>query len=276
MPTSRASCRKAPTLTIRSSLAGDSRPNERFRELCNLAEHQPKTNFETGEVEPWVLKDLRKTCATYHDEHVPESSIEILGHSVGGITYRHYAHRAPLAFKAIMTLPQPPAFLRWSMDLTANARVAEGRLPMHRKRSINPVRVQNKYRSHDFNPVESARRRTNRTNLVTLNRPIRGSVRRDPTAAGAVQAVVERDAAGVDAEMPIHRGGNVLRVDRPVDDMFAAGLERPIAWPIFMPPPPNSTLKVLPQWSRPALALMRGVRPNSPIATISVLSYKPR
>ena len=29
----------------------------------------------------WVLKDLRKTCATYYDERVPESSIEILGHS---------------------------------------------------------------------------------------------------------------------------------------------------------------------------------------------------
>jgi hypothetical protein len=43
-------------------------------------------------------------------EHLPESSVEILGHSVGGITYRHYAHRAPLAFKAIMTIPQPTAF----------------------------------------------------------------------------------------------------------------------------------------------------------------------
>src|SRR4029077_7980525 len=53
---------------------------------------------------------LRKTCATYYDEHVPESSVEILGHSVGGITYRHYAHRALLAFKAIMTLPQPSGF----------------------------------------------------------------------------------------------------------------------------------------------------------------------
>ena len=40
----------------------------------------------------------------------PESSIEILGHSVAGVTYRHYAHRAPLAFKAIMTIPQPSAF----------------------------------------------------------------------------------------------------------------------------------------------------------------------
>jgi hypothetical protein len=59
---------------------------------------------------PWELKDLRKTCATYYDEHMPESSIEILGHSVGGITYRHYAHRAPLAFKAIMSIPQPSAF----------------------------------------------------------------------------------------------------------------------------------------------------------------------
>ena len=60
--------------------------------------------------ELWELKDLRKTCATYYDEHLPESSVEILGHSVGGITYRHYAHRAPLAFKAIMTIPQPTAF----------------------------------------------------------------------------------------------------------------------------------------------------------------------
>jgi hypothetical protein len=41
---------------------------------------------------------------------MPESSIEILGHSVGGVTYRHYAHRDPLAFKAIMTIPQPTAF----------------------------------------------------------------------------------------------------------------------------------------------------------------------
>ena len=89
---------------------GGSRPNGRFQALWNLAGIRPKTNAETGDDEPWELKDLRKTCATYYDEHVPESSIEILGHSVGGITYRHYAHRGPLAFKAIMTLPQPTAF----------------------------------------------------------------------------------------------------------------------------------------------------------------------
>ena len=69
-----------------------------------------KANVETGEEKPWVLKDLRKTAATYYDQHVPESSVEILGHSAGGITYRHYAHRAPLAFKAITTMPQPSAF----------------------------------------------------------------------------------------------------------------------------------------------------------------------
>jgi len=46
-------------------------------------------DIETGEEEPWDLKDLRKTCATYYDEYVPESSVEILGHSIGGITYRH-------------------------------------------------------------------------------------------------------------------------------------------------------------------------------------------
>ncbi len=89
---------------------GGSRPCSRFRQLCDLAGIQPKVNVETSEEQPWLLKDLRKTCATYYDEHVPESSIEILGHSVGGITYRHYANRAPLVFKAIMTLPQPTAF----------------------------------------------------------------------------------------------------------------------------------------------------------------------
>jgi hypothetical protein len=73
------------------------------------------------------LKDLRKTCATYYDAHVPESSVEILGHSVGGITYRHHAHRAPLAFKAIMTLPQPTAF-------AALARGFDGECPCCRRR----------------------------------------------------------------------------------------------------------------------------------------------
>jgi integrase len=91
-------------------LGGGARPNARFQRLCSFAGIKPRTNIETGKEEPWVIKDLRKTCATYYDEHVPESSIEILGHSVGGITYHHYAHRAPLAFKAIMTIPQPTAF----------------------------------------------------------------------------------------------------------------------------------------------------------------------
>jgi integrase len=108
-------------------LGGSSRPNRRFQELCELAELRPKTNIETGEESPWLLKDLRKTCATYYDEHVPESSIEILGHSVAGITYRHYAHRAPLAFKAIMTIPQPTAF-------TASVRGFDGECPCCRRR----------------------------------------------------------------------------------------------------------------------------------------------
>lgn len=90
---------------------GGSRPNAPFQQLCALAGIPLRKNVETGQGECWELKDLRKTCATYYDEHLPESSTEILGHSVGGITYRHYAHRSPLAFKAIMTLPQPSAFM---------------------------------------------------------------------------------------------------------------------------------------------------------------------
>lgn len=106
---------------------GGARPNARFQELCGLAGIPPRADVETGKPEPWELKDLRKTCATYYDAHVPESSVEILGHSVGGITYRHYAHRAPLAFKAIMTLPQPTAF-------AALARGFDGECPCCRRR----------------------------------------------------------------------------------------------------------------------------------------------
>lgn len=107
-------------------LGGGARPNARFKELCKLAGIQSKTNLESGDESPWLLKDLRKTCATYYDQHVPESAIEILGHSVGGITYRHYAHRSPLAFKAIMTLPQPTAF-------TSLTKGFEGKCPCCRR-----------------------------------------------------------------------------------------------------------------------------------------------
>jgi hypothetical protein len=62
------------------------RPNARFQTLCALAGIRAKTDVETGREEPWELKDLRKTCATYSDEHVPESPVEIRGHSVGSIT----------------------------------------------------------------------------------------------------------------------------------------------------------------------------------------------
>ena len=114
--------RSTPRQTLRgSSWAGETpgrrravvqpaHPNVRFQELCALAGIKPRVDAQCGNEERWELKDLRKTCATYYDEHMPESSIEILGHSVGGITYRHYAHRAPLAFRAIMTIPQPTAF----------------------------------------------------------------------------------------------------------------------------------------------------------------------
>ena len=88
-------------------LGGGTRPNQRFQQLCELAGIKPKLDAETGQATPWLLTDLRKTCATYYDEHLPESSIEILGHSVAGVTYRHYAHRAPRAFKAITTTPFP-------------------------------------------------------------------------------------------------------------------------------------------------------------------------
>jgi integrase len=116
-----------PSPDVPVFLGGGARPNARFQALCTLAGIKPRLDIETGKQEPWELKDLRKTCATYYDEHVPESSVEILGHSVGGITYRHYAHRAPLAFRAIMTLPQPTAF-------TVLLRGRDGECPCCRRR----------------------------------------------------------------------------------------------------------------------------------------------
>ena len=56
-----------------------------FQALCGLAGIRPKKDVETGKEEPWELKDLRKTCATYRDEHVPESSVETPGHSEGSV-----------------------------------------------------------------------------------------------------------------------------------------------------------------------------------------------
>lgn len=54
---------------------GGSRPNLRFRQICEVAGIPATTNVETGEVEPWLLKDLRKTCATYYDEHLPDRKV---------------------------------------------------------------------------------------------------------------------------------------------------------------------------------------------------------
>jgi len=52
--------------------------------------------------------------------------IAVLPVRTDGVTYRHYAHRAPLAFRAILSLPQPTAF-------TTLARGFEGHCPCCRR-----------------------------------------------------------------------------------------------------------------------------------------------
>src|SRR5262249_38806426 len=49
----------------------------------------------------------------------------------------------------------------------------------------------------------------------------------------------------------------------------------PTTWPPLMPPPASTVDHELAQWSRPWLPLIFGVRPNSPIHTISVVSSRP-
>src|SRR5205085_1254334 len=46
--------------------------------------------------------------------------------------------------------------------------------------------------------------------------------------------------------------------------------------PGLTPPPANTTLWAIDQWSRPASLFTRGVRPISPISTTSVVSSRPR
>ena len=74
---------------------------------------------------------LAKSFPKVRAEHVPESSIEILGHSVAGVAYRHYAHRGPLAFRAIMTIPSPVVF-RFPRTATAPASDSLARLSLTR------------------------------------------------------------------------------------------------------------------------------------------------
>jgi integrase len=98
--------------------AGGSRPCERFQELVELAKLPKKREFPSQLEFEWTLKDLRKTCATWHEENLPGSASVILGHSLGAskndgraaVTYKHYANVSPLEYRAITTLPYPAAF----------------------------------------------------------------------------------------------------------------------------------------------------------------------
>ena len=50
----------------------------------------------------------------------------------------------------------------------------------------------------------------------------------------------------------------------------------PIVCPPLIPPPITTAEYTRDQWSRPAFGLILGVRPNSPLTTISVCSSRPR
>lgn len=60
----------------------------------------------------WVLKDLRKTCATIYETAMPGSAEVILGHSTSQITRKHYADQEPAAWKAIAAIEYPKSFAR--------------------------------------------------------------------------------------------------------------------------------------------------------------------
>lgn len=110
------SCHTECGVLVLFALAEDAKPGdlERFgptRHASQPDRTSKPTKAPDAQALPGRLRS-RGLAAEWSlpDKHVPRSSVEILGHSVGGITYRQYPHRAPLAFRAIKPLPQPTAF----------------------------------------------------------------------------------------------------------------------------------------------------------------------
>lgn len=106
---------------------GGPRQNARFQSLSNSAGIKPRLLAEIGREQSSELKGLWKTCATNHDEHRPKSSVQMLGQSLGGITYHHDEHRAPLGFMAIVTLPQSTVFRALVRDSGSECLCSRGR-----------------------------------------------------------------------------------------------------------------------------------------------------
>ncbi len=87
--------------------AGGTDPNERFRGLVEAAGLPAKLDAQTGQRVPYVLKDLRKTCATAYGGR---DARLILGHADGTITDKHYANRLPEVLAAVKRVKYPRAF----------------------------------------------------------------------------------------------------------------------------------------------------------------------
>jgi hypothetical protein len=87
--------------------AGGTDPNERFRELVCEAGLSAKIDPETGQRINYVLKDLRKTAATYYGDR--DAGL-ILGHVPDSITARHYENPLPRIVRAVKRVKYPRAF----------------------------------------------------------------------------------------------------------------------------------------------------------------------
>ena len=78
---------------------------------------------------------------------------------------------------------------------------------------------------------------------------------------------------GDDAQLVIDRRGQVGRTDRVFSGSEAVEFDAPKIEPRLMPPPASTTLNTLGQWSRPAVPLIFGVRPNS-LETMTSVSFE--
>ena len=99
---------------------------EQWRKLLEISEVRPKPNLKTGEQEAYHLKNLRKTCTTWHNAHCPGISIFVTGHAddrdldaadralqrSSRVSQTHYENGENLLVAHLRDFPQPEPFRR--------------------------------------------------------------------------------------------------------------------------------------------------------------------
>jgi len=81
-----------------------------WQAIVDAAGVRPKKSLDGSEDDEYSLKHLRKTCATWHQQHSPGVAPLILGHAKRSVSDEHYVAAEGQILRAVLGLPQPEAF----------------------------------------------------------------------------------------------------------------------------------------------------------------------